>query len=57
MTQVFSYFSRPEAPLHLPEAAFFFATALGCASLALFRRAARAHEAVHVAPAPAVEQV
>src|SRR5439155_10585573 len=57
MTQLFGWFSGPGAPFHLPGAAFFFATALGCVSLVLFRRAARAHAAAHLGQTTAVEQV
>lgn len=38
MTQLFAYFSGPEAPVHLPGAAFLMAATLTVASLLLFRR-------------------
>jgi DHA1 family tetracycline resistance protein-like MFS transporter len=41
MTQVFGYFSRPQAPVHLPGAAFLTAALLTAACGALFARALR----------------
>ena len=41
MTQLFSYYSLPEAPVYLPGAAFLFAAALAVLSMMLFRRAVR----------------
>jgi MFS transporter, DHA1 family, tetracycline resistance protein len=41
MTQLFGYFSSDAAPVHVPGAAFLFATLLTAGSLILFRRAVR----------------
>jgi MFS transporter, DHA1 family, tetracycline resistance protein len=42
MTQLFGRFSAPDAPLHLPGAAFFASTLLAWTSFALYYRATRA---------------
>jgi hypothetical protein len=41
MTQLFGRFSAPDAPLHLPGAAFFASTLLAWTSFALYYRATR----------------
>jgi MFS transporter, DHA1 family, tetracycline resistance protein len=51
MTQVFGYFSAPEAPVYFPGAAFLTAAALTVGCAALFVKALR------LAPLPAVVQV
>ncbi|MDO9488250.1 MAG: TCR/Tet family MFS transporter [Sphingomonadaceae bacterium] len=44
MTQLFAYFSGPDAPVQLPGAAFLMAAALTVGSLLLFRRVGAASE-------------
>ena len=51
MTQVFGYFSAPDAPLHLPGAAFLTAAALTVLCALLFWRA------LHRAPPPAAGEL
>jgi DHA1 family tetracycline resistance protein-like MFS transporter len=57
MTQLFGYFSSDTAPVHVPGAAFFCASALTLGSLILFRRAVHAEERNVAVPESAVRPV
>ena len=53
MTQVFGYFSAPDAPLQFPGAAFLSAAVLTVGCAALFTRALRLQAAHAAAQLPA----